>query len=88
MQEEVTQKNDCPVCQSGKRRGEADRTGVAESNQEVFGTERQSPAWETDHAAAYEAERGRSNIEITDSNIKAFESTAKKYKHRFFAEKG
>ena len=34
-------KNDCPVCQSGKRGGEADRTGVAESNQEVFGAEKQ-----------------------------------------------
>ena len=31
---------------------------------------------------------GVSNIEITDSNIKAFESTAKKYNIDFFAKKG
>ena len=50
-------KNDCPIRQRGKRHGKAYRTGVAESNQEVFGAEKQSPAWETDHAAAYEAGR-------------------------------
>ena len=54
MQEEVTQ-NDCPIRQSGKRRGAAYRTGVTESNPKVFGAEKQARAWETDHAAAYEA---------------------------------
>ena len=48
----------CPIRQSGKRRGAAYRTGVAESNPKVFGAEKQARAWETDHAAAYEAERG------------------------------
>ena len=52
-----------------------------------FGAEKQSPAWETDHAAAYEANAGVSNIEITDSNIKAFESTAKKYNIDFSLKK-
>lgn len=51
-------KNDCPIRQSGKRRGAAYRTGVTESNPKVFGAEKQTRAWETDHAAAYEAERG------------------------------
>ena len=51
-------KNDCPIRQSGKRRGAAYRTGVAESSPKVFGAEKQARAWERDHAAAYEAERG------------------------------
>ena len=39
-------KNDCPIRQSGKRRGAAYRTGVTESNPKVFGAEKQTRAWE------------------------------------------
>ena len=46
------------IVRSRERDEKAYRTGVAESNQEVFGAEKQSPAWETDHAAAYEAKCG------------------------------
>ena len=87
LQEEVTQKTIALYVKVGKRRGAAYRTGVTESNPKVFGAEKQTRAWETDHAAAYEAERGCFNIEITDSNIKAFESTAKKYNIDFSLKK-
>lgn len=57
-----------------------------ESNQKVFGAEKQTRAWETDHAATYEAERGCFQHRITDSNIKAFEY-GEEIQHRFFAKK-
>ena len=53
MQEEVTQKTIALYVKVGK--GAAYRTGVTESNPKVFGAEKQARAWETDHAAAYEA---------------------------------
>ena len=76
LQEEVTQ-NDYPIrVEVGKAR-RAYRTGVTEI-QKFWSRKAKTRAWETDHAAA--ACRTRVfPTSITDSNIKAFESTAKKY---------
>ena len=88
MQEEVTQKTIALSVNVGKkaRQGLPNRR-CKKAIKKFFGAEKQSPAWETDHAAAYEAKCGVSNIEITDSNIKAFESTAKKYNIDFSLKK-
>ena len=86
MQEEVTQKTIALYVKVGKaRRGLPNRRYRKQSKS--FGAEKQTRAWETDHAAAYEADRGCFHIEITDSNIKAFESTAKKYNIDFSLKK-
>ena len=87
MQEEVTQKTIALYVKVGKGAARLTEQALQKAIQKVFGAEKQTCAWETDHAAAYEADAGVSNIEITDSNIKAFESTAKKYNIDFSLKK-
>ena len=81
-------KNDCPIRQSGKRRGAAYRTGVAESNpRSLLEQKSKAPHGKQTMRQLMKQNAGVSNIEITDSNIKAFESTAKKYNIDFSLKK-
>ncbi len=78
MQEEVTQKR-LPYTSKWKRRGAAYRTGVTESNPKVLEQKSKPAHGKQTMRQLMKQNAGVSNIEITDSNIKAFESTAKKY---------
>ena len=80
-------KNDCPIRQRGKRRGKAYRTGVTESNQKFLEQKSKPAHGKQTMRQLMKQNAGVSNIEITDSNIKAFESTAKKYNIDFSLKK-
>ena len=73
------QKDDCPCNQNGKagRKGAASR--AAEALAALPQGKGHAPSRQANAETAYAAWHGVSNIEITDANIKAFESTAKKY---------
>ncbi len=58
MQEEVTQKTIALSVKVGKGAARLTEQALQKAIQEVFGAEKQTPAWETDHAAAYEAKCG------------------------------
>ena len=72
-------KDDCPCNQDGK----AGRKGAASRAAEALAALPQGKGHALSRQAnaetAYAAWHGVSNIEITDANIKVFESTAKKY---------
>ena len=89
MQEEVTQKNDCPIRQKWEK-GAARLTEQAlQKAIQKFLEQKSKPAHgKQTMRQLMKQNAGVSNIEITDSNIKAFESTAKKYNIDFFAKKG
>ena len=72
-------KDDCPCNQDGKagRKGAASR--AAEALAALPQGKGHAPSRQANAETAYAAWHGVSNIEITDANIKAFESTAKKY---------
>ena len=72
-------KDDCPCNQDGKagRKGAASR--AAEALADLPQGKGHAPSRQANAETAYAAWHGVSNIEITDANIKAFESTAKKY---------
>lgn len=72
-------KDDCPCNQDGKagRKGAASR--AAEALAALPQGKGHAPSRQANAETAYAAWHGVSNIEITDANIKVFESTAKKY---------
>ena len=72
-------KDNCPCNQDGKagRKGAASR--AAEALAALPQGKGHAPSRQANAETAYAAWHGVSNIEITDANIKVFESTAKKY---------
>ena len=80
-------KNDCPIRQCGKRRGKAYRTALQKAIKKFLEQKSKAPHGKQTMRQLMKQNAGVSNIEITDSNIKAFESTAKKYNIDFSLKK-
>ena len=87
MQEEVTQKTIALSVNVGKGAARLTEQALQKAIQKFLEQKSKAPHGKQTMRQLMKQNAGVSNIEITDSNIKAFESTAE-IQHRFFAEKG
>ena len=79
MQEEVTQKTIALYVKVGKGAARLTEQALQKAIQKFLEQKSKAPHGKQTMRQLMKQNAGVSNIEITDSNIKAFESTAKKY---------
>ena len=87
MQEEVTQKNECLYVKVGKGAARLTEQALQKAIQKFLEQKSKPAHGKQTMRQLMKQNAGVSNIEITDSNIKAFESTAKKYNIDFSLKK-